>query len=96
MVKRVRAIEKALGCPTKMVCGSEFSTMYKLRKVVVTTKRVEAGHVLAKDDLAIKVADPPGGLDGSLIYSALGKRLKVSMNADEPLMPDSMWDINDY
>lgn len=88
MVEKIRTVEKALGHPTKMIYACETATMIKLRKVIVMGRRVKAGHVLKKKDLAIKVADPPGGLDGNLLYSVIGQKVNVDMEKDEPLMQD--------
>lgn len=86
LVKKVRLIEKAMGEPYKTIYPCETACLKKLRKVVVLKRDVKKGHVLQRDDVAVKVADPPGGIDGRYAHSVIGKKVNATLNKDEPLM----------
>lgn len=76
-----------MGKPLKNICFSETACMTKLRKSLVLKRSVKAGHVLKKSDFTIKVAKP-SGIDGNLLTSVIGKRIKCDIQEDQALIED--------
>lgn len=91
LVTKIRLVERALGKPQKSICPSEQTCLSRLGKTIVANKAVQAGHVLQKDDLAIKVAEPKG-IDGALVDNIIGRKLKVDLEEDESLMDEHLLD----
>lgn len=85
LVTRIRLTETALGEPVKKVCLSETPCLLKLGKTIVLKKVVKAGDILQKDDLSIKVSEPRG-IDGALADSIIGRKVKIDLDEDEPLL----------
>lgn len=83
----IRSVEMALGTPIKKVSPCEMECIAKLGKSIVLKNFVRAGHVLQKQDLTIKVAEPKG-IDGSLLDSVVGKKVKYNLNEDQAVKPE--------
>lgn len=86
LVSKVRLIETAFGSPHKTIYPCENACIKKLKKVIVLKRRVKKDHILQKNDLAIKVADPPGGMDGILVNDLIGKKVNADLDKDQPLL----------
>jgi len=87
LVRGVRIVEAALSAPPqKTVQPAEADCWKKLGKSLVTTRSLKCGHILDEDDVAIKVAHPPG-LAAKRLYEALGRSLLVNIGQDEAIAP---------
>ena len=85
LVDGVRYLEAALGAPVdKDAAARELAPMRALfGHSLVARRLLPAGHVVSTDDLTAK--KPGGGLPPSRLDGLIGKRLRRSLDADEPL-----------
>lgn len=81
MVISIHNIEKALGDGSKKPSLSEQKNLRVARKSIVAARNMSAGHILRKDDIAIK--RPGSGISPMLIDEIIGKKLKTSVREDE-------------
>jgi sialic acid synthase SpsE len=88
LVRAVRATEQALGDGVKRVMSCEREHLETMRKSLVAASDLEAGSVLAPDDLLVK--RPGGGVEPSRIDEVIGRRLKRALEADELVMWDDL------
>lgn len=83
LVDSVRKFEIMRGSGIKQPTISEHRSMKNNRKSIVLEKPLKAGHVLAKDDLAIK--RPGHGIAPKYFERVLGKKLAVNLEKDAVL-----------
>lgn len=87
MRKLVRDLERAyvaLGDGTKTMYASETEPIRKMGKMIVAARDLPAGHVLARDDLALK--SPADGLPPYELHRLVGRTLRQPVGAETPLM----------
>jgi N-acetylneuraminate synthase/sialic acid synthase len=86
MQKMVRDLQRArvsLGDGCKRPLPAEASALVKMGKKLVAARPLPSGHVLTRDDIAIK--SPGDGLPAYEFENMLGRRTKVSIGIDENL-----------
>ena len=72
-----------LGDRTKRVLAIEQDVRAASRQSLVVTRRLEAGHVIARNDLTIK--RPGIGIEPWRMDEIVGRRLARTVEADTPL-----------
>jgi N,N'-diacetyllegionaminate synthase len=83
MVTAVRNIELALGNGVKQPSSSERKNIPIARKSLVTTHKLEPGHIMTRDDVTTK--RPGTGISPMQINDVIGKKLAKAVEADEVL-----------
>jgi N,N'-diacetyllegionaminate synthase len=83
MVKAVRNIELALGNGIKEPSSSEIKNIPVARKSLVTTHKLESGHIITKEDITSK--RPGDGISPMRINEIIGKKLVMPADEDEVL-----------
>ncbi len=83
VIRDLRRIRLALGNGTKKFYEGESAMKYKMGKCIVATKKLNAGHILTRNDLAIK--SPCEGLPPHMIDKVLGKRLIKEVKVDQAI-----------
>ncbi len=83
MVNDLRGVRSALGDGLKRKYESEGPAMQKMGKALYLARTLPAGHVLQKEDLAIK--SPGGGYPPYRLDKLIGRRLAFGGKADEML-----------
>lgn len=81
MVVSIRTVEKALGDGIKRPTKSEINNKPVARRSLVAARRLEAGQVITKDDIAVK--RPGGGLSPVYYWHIQGKICKQNYEAGE-------------
>jgi len=81
MVKAIRLVEKAMGDGVKRIAESEIPMRQVSRKSIVVSRDLEAGHVLAVEDLAFR--RPGTGLSPMAYPQILGKILVRPLRSGE-------------
>jgi sialic acid synthase len=82
LVRDLRRIPVALGDGVKRPLPVEADALEKMGKKLVAARDLEADHVLAADDLAIK-SPADGGLPPYELDAVVGRRLTRALRADE-------------
>jgi len=80
LVRDLRRVRTALGDGVKKSYASEGGAYIKMGKSLVAAHPLPAGHVLARDDIAIK--SPGGGLPPYDVEKLVGRRLLVAAGED--------------
>jgi sialic acid synthase len=83
MVRDLRRSRIALGDGTKRVYPSEAKPLQKMAKKIVAARNLPAGHVLTREDLALK--SPNNGMPPYELDNLIGRRLRVPLRADADL-----------
>jgi len=84
-VTRVRRLEAALGSPDLGLTEVEEGYRSRMLKVAVVLRDLEAGHVLAREDVhLLRAAEPPAN-PIRRIEEVVGKRLGVALSAHAPV-----------
>ena len=81
MVRDLRRVEVALGDGVKRVYDLEVEPIRKMSKSLVYARDLPEGHVLTRDDIAIK--SPGGGIPPYMLDSAVGAKLMTPGRKDE-------------
>ena len=76
-------VYSAMGIRERILSEYEMEQQAKMRRSVVTTKALEAGHVIEREDLCAK--RPGDGIPVTDLSQVIGKRIKESIEADEVL-----------
>jgi sialic acid synthase len=85
--KLVRDLQRArvgLGATEKTLYASEREPGMKMGKKLVAARRLTAGRVIAREDIAVK--SPGDGIDPSHLDDLVGKRLVAEVAEDQPLV----------
>jgi N-acetylneuraminate synthase/sialic acid synthase len=82
LVRDLRRARVALGDGHKHVYETEFAPIEKMAKTIVAARRLPAGHVLEREDLALK-SPANGGLKPYELDRLPGTRLLAALEADE-------------
>jgi N-acetylneuraminate synthase len=88
MISACKKVQAALGGPERILLEAEKAQIPKMRRSLVTTRALEAGHVLSAEDVDAK--RPGTGLEPYHIHQVVGKRLTRSIGADELLSPSDL------
>lgn len=86
MVQAIRRVEEALGDGEKKPQASELETRKAARRSIVFASDLKAGHVLSKEDLALK--RPGTGLSPGHLEEVIGRRLNRDVKIHEELSLD--------
>ncbi len=87
MVAMIREVEQAMSAKGKKVCPEEQSAAKKLRKCIVFSRDLPAGHVLAESDLTTR--SPWVGVSPVHWDEVLGSTLVRAVKHEEPMQ----WDL---
>ncbi|CAG9861330.1 unnamed protein product [Phyllotreta striolata] len=85
LVKGIRSVEMALGEPIKKFQECEKSCYEKLGKTLVYRRNLRKNHIVRRDDLNVKVAEPKG-IDGAVIDDIIGKSLRKDVEEDQSVL----------
>jgi N,N'-diacetyllegionaminate synthase len=88
MVIAIRNIELALGDGIKQPSGSEKKNIPIARKSLVTTHKLEAGHIITSNDITAK--RPGNGISPMRIHEVIGRTLVTSVEEDEVLTEEHL------
>lgn len=80
LIKQCRNVYSAMGSRDRVVLDAELEQREKMRRSIVVIRDLEAGHVLAEDDLAVK--RPGDGIPPEELEKLIGKELKSSVKKD--------------
>lgn len=83
MVRDLQRARVAMGDGVKTPYASERAPLTKMRKKLVASRDLPAGHVLTAADLASK--SPGDGLQPSELDRIIGRRLQTALAEDQPL-----------
>jgi N-acetylneuraminate synthase/sialic acid synthase len=81
LVRDLRRVKQALGDGIKKTLPGEIKPLYKMGKKLVAARDLPAGHVLSREDVAVK--SPNDGLPPYELDNVLGKKIKRSLAEDE-------------
>lgn len=83
LVRDLRRTREALGTGVKCPLPSEQGPLVKMGKMLVASRALAKGHVLAEGDIAMK--SPAVGLPPFLLDQVLGRILTEDLQADDPI-----------
>ncbi|XPV75924.1 MAG: N-acetylneuraminate synthase family protein [Desulfovibrio sp.] len=86
LVKMIREVEPAMQVKGKMVFPNEVNAARKLRKCIVASRDLPAGHVLTEADVATR--SPQDGISPVHWDKVIGATLRTDMKYEEPLQWD--------
>ena len=84
MVRDLKRTVLALGDSVKKIYEEEKGALEKMGKSIVAAKALSAGHIVRKSDLAFK--SPFESLHPYETEKIIGKKLKVKLRKDQPLL----------
>ena len=88
LVRGLKRVRLALGSAEKMRLDSEVKPLFKMEKKLVAARDLEKGHLLKRDDVAIK--SPGDGLPPFELNNVLGKVLLRDLREDENVSFDDL------
>lgn len=88
MVRRLRAVESALGDGVKRAAPCELKNIAVARRRLIAARDLPPGHVLEERDIAAK--RPGDGISPAEIDRVVGRTLKRGLRRDEPLSWDGL------
>lgn len=88
LVNELKRLHLALGNGEKTVFQSEREALIKMRKKIVASQDLVAGHTIKPEDLLIK--SPGNGISPSQIYKILGRKIKTQINKEETIKLDQL------
>jgi sialic acid synthase len=88
MVRDLQRARVALGDGVKATYKSEEAPLLKMSKKLVAARDLPAGHVLAREDIAIK--SPSDGLPPYELDNVLGKELRQGLREDENISLEAL------
>lgn len=83
LVSKCRDANRILGSKEKVVNEMESEQRMKMRRSVVTTKKIQSGHILTREDLTAK--RPGTGISLEHFDEVIGKRVNKDIEADSVL-----------
>lgn len=84
LVRDLQRVRAALGDGTKKMYPSEEGPIVKMSKKIVAARDLPRGHVLRREDLALK--SPGDGLPPYMMEEIIGRTLLRPLRADEPIL----------
>lgn len=88
LVRNLHRIDKLLGSNEKKLLESEKKPLFKMKKSIVASKNLSAGHLLKFEDIAFK--SPGGGLEPYKFNEVIGKKLILKVDEDEIISLDNL------
>ena len=88
LVRNLHRIDKMLGSSEKKLLETEKKPLFKMKKSIVASKNLAAGHVLKFEDLAFK--SPGGGLEPYRYEEIIGKKIVLEINEDDIISLDNL------
>lgn len=88
MVSACKRVQAAMGGAGRILLEAEKAQIPKMRRSLVTKRALNAGHVLAAEDLDAK--RPGTGIEPHNLNQVIGKKLKVSLPADELIVAETI------
>lgn len=88
LVRNLHRIDSMLGSNEKKLLESEKKPLFKMKKSIVASKNLNAGHLLKLEDIAFK--SPGGGLEPYKSKDVVGKRIISKVNEDEIISLDNL------
>lgn len=86
LVTAIRTTEEMLGTGRKEPSADEAPARERNRRLIVARRPLAAGHLVTRDDVAMKRTPPgSGGLEPAALDSVLGSRTRRAVAADEYL-----------
>ncbi len=92
MVRHCRSVQVSLGGASRILDAAEAAQRPRMRRSVITTRALPAGHVLQAVDLDAK--RPGTGIPPDQIDRVIGRRLRVAIDADELIGFDQLEDTD--
>lgn len=83
LVRDLRRARLALGDGVKRTCPSEVGPLTKMGKKLVAARPIPMGHILTRDDIAIK--SPGDGLPPYELDNILGKAIRRALQEDDAI-----------
>jgi sialic acid synthase SpsE len=83
MIRDLKRTRHALGEGIKRVHDTEQAPIQKMSKKLVAARRLEAGHILTPQDIALR--SPGDGLAPNYLPKLIGQRLTTPLNPDDNL-----------
>lgn len=93
MVRDLKRVRVAMGDGTKSVYMSEKAPLSKMGKKLVAARDLPSGHVLTREDVAIKT--PNDGLPPYELDNILGRTLLLPLCEDEDILFESLGDTQE-
>lgn len=93
MVRQIREVEAGLGDGVKRPQSCELDCINVARKSLVAARDLTAGHVLGREDIAIK--RPGTGISPAMLGQVLGQALPAAVQADE-LLPEALLQVTTF
>lgn len=84
LVQKCEETVKCLGTKGRVVTEEEYKQRNNMRRSIVTTKKLEAGHVLVREDMDVK--RPGSGLPPNKIHELIGMRINKDIDSDMLIM----------
>jgi N-acetylneuraminate synthase/N,N'-diacetyllegionaminate synthase len=88
LVRSVRRVESALGDGVKRPAPAELSNRERVRRGLVVTRDLPAGHLVTQADL--DALRPPAGISPAAIGDVLGRRTARAIARGEPLRHEDL------
>lgn len=86
LVDSCRKVQLAMGGAGRILDEAERAQISKMRRSLVASKPLQAGHILVEADLDAK--RPGTGIAPTEILSVIGKRLLVDLDSEELILPE--------
>lgn len=88
LVRDLRRVRLALGDGNKAPYPSEIGSLQKMSKKIVASRDLPVGHVISRDDLALK--SPGDGLAPYELDNILGKKTRYALRVDDNIVFDDL------
>jgi len=88
LIEGIRCVEKSLGSPFKAPTEAERRNMVGMRRSIVAVEDIPAGTVVSRSQVDFK--RPATALEPKRLNEVLGKKAKIDILADTPLMMDML------
>jgi len=86
LVKSIRNVDQMMGQKQKQFSSDELEIRKSVRKSIVTTRDLEVGHVLKREDLCFK--RPGFGIKPTEIDNIVGTKITKSIKANKVILPE--------
>jgi N-acetylneuraminate synthase/sialic acid synthase len=90
IVRDLRRARVSLGDGVKVAYPTEKAPLFKMAKKLVAARNIPAGHILTREDVAIK--SPGDGLPPYELNKVVGRRTKFPLNLDENVVLEHLED----
>lgn len=90
MVDACHRIQQGMGGAGRVLAASELEQIPKMRRSLITTRPLKAGHILTESDIQAK--RPGTGIPPTELPLVVGRRLRVDLGQEELILRSSMDD----